>query len=324
MKIHRYKNFIKQYEINEGIVGEFYDKVKIKYLCKKFHIENYTINKDGSIDVDGDVNLQGLDMMQFGIGKISKLPLKFGKVGGNFNCRSNKLESLEGAPTSVGGHFYCYNNKLTSLEGSPLEVGGDFYCSENELTSLSGAPREVGGNFSCEHNKLTSLEGSPLEVGGHFDCRNNQLTSLEGSPRSVGHFYCKNNQLTSLEGSPHSVGGDFICSDNQLESLSGISKYISFGIYCQNNKLRDVKGIKDGWRGDFWIDGNPVHEIFKLFQEVDNDGNLIWDEVIEYLNEYEVIRDGKIVILQALELVFHEMGLEVPEIDEIVGYQIQY
>jgi hypothetical protein len=37
-----------------------------------------------------------------------------------------------------------------------------------------------------------------------------------------------------------------------------------------------------------------------------------------------VIRDGKVVALQALELVFHEMGLEVPEIDEIEGYQIQY
>jgi hypothetical protein len=256
MKIHRYKNFIKQSEINEGIIGEFYNKVKIKYLCKKFHIENYTINKDGSIDVDGDVNLQGLDMIQFGIGKISKLPLKFGKVGGHFNCRSNKLESLEGSPTSLGGHFNCSSNRLMSLEGSPTSVGGDFYC---------------------HYNNLTSLEGSPRSVGGHFHCYENQLTSLEG-----------------------------------------ISKYIYKQIDCEDNQLRDVQGIKDGWRGRFLVEGNPVYEIFKLFHRER------WDEVIEFLNEYEVIRDGKLIILQRFEQVFYDMGLKVPEINEIEGYDIQF
>ena len=67
-----------------------------------------------------------------------------------------------------------------------------------------------------------------------------------------------------------------------------------------------------------FIEENPVHEIFKLFPEER------CDEVIEYLNEYDVIRDGKVVILQALELVFYEMGLEVPEIDQIEGYEIQF
>jgi hypothetical protein len=289
MKLLRYEKFIHKSELNEGIVRKFYDKVKIKYLCTKYLIENYSINKDGSVDVDGVVFLSSE--------KLTKLPLKFGKVG----------------------NFYCSENKLTSLSGAPFEVGGDFYCPYNQLTSLSGAPREVGGDFYCHYNNLMSLEGSPLEVGGHFDCHSNQLTSLEGSPREVGgEFYCKNNQLTSLEGSPRSVGGNFNCRENQLTSLEGIYKYISGNINCKSNILRDVKGIKDGWRGDFHVEGNPVYEIFKLFPE-DR-----WDEVIEYLNEHEVIRDGKVVILQALELVFHEMGLEVPEIDQIEGYDIQF
>ena len=202
-------------------------KEDIHSLCKKYDIRNYTINEDGYIDVDGKVYLNAK--------KLIELPLKFGKVGGD---------------------FYCYNNQLTSLEGSPREVGGDFHCS--------------------------------------------------------------NNQLESLEGSPEKVGGSFLCYNNQLTSLDGISKYISGYINCENNKLRDVNGIKDGWRGKFWIEENPVAEIFKLFP------SNRWDEVIEYLNEYEVIRDGKVVILQALELVFYEMGLEVPEIDEIEGYEIQY
>jgi hypothetical protein len=125
-------------------------------------------------------------------------------------------------------------------------------------------------------------------------------------------------QFTSLEGSPNKVGGGFYCYSNKLLSLEGISKYISGEINCEYNKLRDVKGVKDGWRGQFHVVGNPVYQIFKLFPQER------WDEVIEYLNEHEVIRDGKVVVLQALELVFHEMGLEVPEIDEIEGYDIQY
>lgn len=33
---------------------------EIHNICKKLKIKNYTINSDGSIDVDGDVILSGL------------------------------------------------------------------------------------------------------------------------------------------------------------------------------------------------------------------------------------------------------------------------
>jgi hypothetical protein len=258
MKLFRYKNFIKE------------SKEDIDSICKKFGIENYTINEDSTIDVDGDVNLHEKG--------LTKLPLKFGKVSGHFNCISNQLKSLEGSPLSVGGGFYC------------------------------------------QYNQLESLSGAPLSVGGYFDCGDNQLISLEGAPLSVGGgFYCRDNQLISLEGSPLSVGGDFSCSFNQLISLEGISGRISGGIYCSNNQLRDVKGVKDGWLGEFSVYRNPVHEIFKLFPYEK------WDEVIEILNEYEVIRDnGNLIILQRLEQVFLDLGLEVPEIEEIKGYKIRF
>jgi hypothetical protein len=229
-------------------------KEDIHSICEKYNIRNYTINEDGSIDVDGNVPLNKRGLIE--------LPIKFR----NILSQGNQT-----------GNFLCHDNKLTSLSGAPREVGGAFYCCENHLTSLEGSPNKVGGDFLCYFNKLTSLEGSP-----------------------------------------HSVGGDFYCYRNQLTSLEGISKYISGYINCRNNQLRDVKGVKEGWRGHFWIEGNPVHEIFKLFPEKR------WDEVIEYLNEYDVIRDGKVVILQRLEQVFIEMGLEVPEIDEIEGYEIQF
>jgi hypothetical protein len=156
--------------------------------------------------------------------------------------------------------------------------------------------RNVSGYFYCEYSKLKSLKGSPISVGGYFSCDNNELTSLEGSPKEIGDdFYCSNNQLTSLE---------------------GISQRISGDIYCHNNKLRDVRGIKEGWRGNLDIEKNPVHSIFKLFPYSR------FDEVVEYLNEYDVIRDGKVVVLQALEQVYYEMDLDYPEIEYIKGYEI--
>jgi hypothetical protein len=143
---------------------------EIDRICQQYGIKDYTLNGDGSIDVDGDVNL---------IAKIlSKLPVEFGTVSANFYCYDNQLISLRGAPGEVGGNFYCHFNQLTSLRGAPREVGASFYCGNNQLTSLEGAPREVPGDFSCSHNQLTSLRGAPKEVGGHFYCYNNPLPQL--------------------------------------------------------------------------------------------------------------------------------------------------
>ena len=77
-------------------------------------IENYTINPDGSIDVDGNVSIEN--------GRLEKLPLKFNKVSGDFYCSYNKLKTLEHSPLIIGGHFYCMNNPLESLEGLNINI----------------------------------------------------------------------------------------------------------------------------------------------------------------------------------------------------------
>jgi hypothetical protein len=186
----------------------------------------------------------------------------------------------------------------TINEDRTIDVDGGVNLSNKGLTELPLKFRRVSGYFYCSRNKLTSLEGAPISVGGIFDCYNNQLTSLEGAPKSVaGNFDCYNNKLTTLEGSPKKIGGFF---------------------RCDYNKLKDVYGIKEGFRlgGYFNISKNPVYEIFKLFPK-DR-----YDDVIEFLNEYEVIRDGKYVVLQALEEVFYEMDLDCPQIEYIKGYEI--
>ena len=142
-------------------------KEEIEAWLRSMKIENFTINSDLSVAVNGDVDLTYESLL--------KLPVQFGTVYGGFYCCDNNLTSLQGAPREVGGNFYCNNNKLTSLQGAPREVGRDFYCYNNNLTSLQGAPREVGGNFYCNKNNLTSLQGAPREVGRDFYCCDNNL-----------------------------------------------------------------------------------------------------------------------------------------------------
>jgi hypothetical protein len=110
----------------------------ISLICKQYRIKNYTVNDDGSIDVNGDVELSFKD--------LTELPLRFNKVTGWFDCSYNRLTSLKGSPRWIGGSFYCYNNRLSSLEFSPDYVGGHFWCKYNNLTD-NYCDTEIGGKF---------------------------------------------------------------------------------------------------------------------------------------------------------------------------------
>ena len=67
---------------------------EIHDICKKYKIKNYTINLDGSIDVEGNVNLSNRE--------LDKLPLKFNRVSRIFSCSRNFLTTLENSPIEVG------------------------------------------------------------------------------------------------------------------------------------------------------------------------------------------------------------------------------
>ena len=110
----------------------------ISLICKKYKITNYTINDDGSIDVDGNVILYDEN--------LTELPLTFNRIDGDFNCGNNRLSSLKGGPKWVGGYFSCSNNRLSSLEFSPYYVGSDFYCINNKLVD-NYCDIEISGEF---------------------------------------------------------------------------------------------------------------------------------------------------------------------------------
>lgn len=204
-------------------------------ICAKYKIENYTINEDDSIDVNGNVDLS--------LKRLTKLPLKFRNVYGHFYCHQNKLTTLEGAPEYITGHFFCHQNKLTTLKGGPKKVGRTYYCALNKLITLEGAAETVGDGFDCEKNELISLKGSPKSIGWTFNCSYNNLTSLEGVTENV-------------------VG--IRCSYNSLTSLKGCAKKISF-LSCDYNNIKNIDYLPNNC--DIHFTGNPIHKIIKLFTD---------------------------------------------------------
>jgi hypothetical protein len=162
-------------------------KTGIDYEMRQYGLDpsKATVNADGTIDYDGTVLLQSKG--------LTKLPFKFNKVNGDFDCCDNRLTSLDGCPNTVYGYFDCSTNKLVNLKGCPAQVGRHFLCSKNNITTLKGAPDTVKGNFRCYRNNLTNLEGGPEQVGNDYVCSNNQLTSLDGIPKKLHFLYCHNN-----------------------------------------------------------------------------------------------------------------------------------
>ncbi len=80
-----------------------YELLKIIQFLEEHGIKNYSINEDGIVDVDGDVDLSDKN--------LTSIPVQFGRVSGWFDCSHNQLTSLKGAPREVEGWFYCRINK---------------------------------------------------------------------------------------------------------------------------------------------------------------------------------------------------------------------
>ncbi len=119
----------------------------IRKVCATYQINKYSINPDGSIDVDGNVLMVG-----YGRTKITQLPIKFNRVNGLFSIKENGLTTLEGCPKYVDGNFICSFNKLTSLVGAPQYVGGTFSCNGNSLTTLDGCPKLTRNGYTFTGN----------------------------------------------------------------------------------------------------------------------------------------------------------------------------
>lgn len=134
-------------------------------------ISKCVINSNGTVDVvDSFVDLDDA----CAILGLDGFPVKFGDVGGSFNCESNNLTDLLFAPTHCTV-FNIKNNKLTNLVGSPK--CSTLNAGHNLITSLEGCPHSVSV-LRVADNPIKSLVGvdehihsmanvADTNVGGH-------------------------------------------------------------------------------------------------------------------------------------------------------------
>jgi hypothetical protein len=179
---------------------------EIGSICKQYRITDYAIKDtktdhtlsdvdDGSIDVDGDVYLA--------YKKLTKLPLKFNMVSGDFDCSNNTLTSLSGFPNYVGGYFKCDGNQLIKSEHrlGYIKMGKDeigSICKQYRITDYTVNPDgsiDVKGDVDISSFGLKKLPLIFNRVGGYFNCSDNQLTSFIGFPNYIGRGYdCRGNK----------------------------------------------------------------------------------------------------------------------------------
>jgi len=120
----------------------------MKKLIEKLELEfakRFNLYKDDRGLWSSDCNVTLYDL------SLTRLPLKFGHIRGDFDCSENNLTTLWGAPHTIDGDFWCYENLLTNLQGGPEIVGGNYWCNTNELTSLEGV-KLITTNFWCHRN----------------------------------------------------------------------------------------------------------------------------------------------------------------------------
>ena len=241
-----------------GIVSSNFltNEDEIRNLLDSVKIKNYTIFKDGIVDVQGQVN-NASKLISNG-----QLVVKFGKVSESFYLPKN-AKSLEGSPREVGGSFYCNGSKISSLEGCPEIIGHNFICmSCANLKTLKGNNIKKCRKFSCSFTPITSLEGCPQNIEA-LDCSNcKNLTSLQGAPRKLnGSFYCADcTGLTSLKGAPLEVGGTpgvmaegfDIRNCSSLKTLEGAPKVVGGNFYAYGcTGLTSLKGAPLEVGGNF-------------------------------------------------------------------------
>ncbi len=241
-----------------------------KYLKYGLELDKIVEHEeDGSIDYNGDVNLQSMC--------LTEIPFKFRVVNGIFDVSNNNLTDLTGSPIEAIS-FICNNNKLTSLEHSPSIVHTGFSCANNKITSLEGCPKSVGRDFICNNNKLKSLYGIPQQDLEFLDCSYNQIETLQYIPKTISqHLDCSHNLIFTLEHGVERVG-TFLINDNCLYSLRGCPSMIGYLAYeylmykqnvkkqlynyifdCSNNYITHLNiGPKDIY-GDFACGGNSQH-----------------------------------------------------------------
>lgn len=124
----------------------------IHEFCMNYNISKYTLNPDGSIDVDGDVEFVSLP------NNMKHFPFEFNTVKGDFKIIDSGITSMINFPKVVMGNVEVLHNELTSLEGCPQLINGDFDFSNNKVSSFRVGDYDViiNGEIACGYNNYSN------------------------------------------------------------------------------------------------------------------------------------------------------------------------
>lgn len=158
-------------------------------------LKNYTINEDGTIDVDGDVHVSA---HLLGLGKLPYY-IKFGIVSETFGWMGSTVQSLRGSPEQCGNFFVDYAVNVNTFEHFPKIInkkltmyhdGLDTFCGLSERVKhigeeiefsqkaiksggigliLTGLPKLKYGGFTPPWKIISKYMGKPDQI---FECQN--------------------------------------------------------------------------------------------------------------------------------------------------------
>lgn len=143
-------------------------------------------------------------------------------------------------PNIIPGDFNVKSNELQSLEGGPLNVKGSFIAMYNELKSLKGCPLSIGKSFNCSHNKIEKIDDFPKHIGLDADLSYNNLTTLE-----------------DIEDHSISIKGKIILSENPIQKkisgllhIQGLQEVVYSGpneraIFAFNELNKHIKSLNE-------------------------------------------------------------------------------
>ena len=210
------------------------------------------------------------------------LPVKFGRVIGNFSCEGcEDLRTLQGAPEIVGGYFNCFGcSNLTTLQGGPKKVKSYICGGNDKIINLKGVPEYIDDLFRVQRmSNLETLDYMPkIFKRIHFDgcyklstkdkidlfiLRNKgQLTYNE----QTGRWDCEENeygeqirilQQDIIDGHfPVKFGVmryGFNCSGcRNLTTLQGGPTFVERIFNCSWTSIKNLKGAPElGWFTQF-------------------------------------------------------------------------
>lgn len=140
----------------------------IEEVLNKYNIKNYTINKDGSVNLTSDVSFFNKD--------IDKIPFNIKSSTGIIDFSYNNLTSLEGCPEVAHSIFFS-RNKIKEIDCVPME-SKLLSLSNNEIEELNFPEGFNSGEIILRHNKIYDLKGIPSSFNGKIFLQYNPIDAL--------------------------------------------------------------------------------------------------------------------------------------------------